>query len=102
MMPTGRTMSVSAYRKRHTWPAPCTGARRLLAVAIILTGLAVLTVAVGLAHGPAGRYQPAAAWMRMLSLSAPALWTPGSPMRHPEMVHPGVDLRFTVSTEIVP
>ena len=36
----------------------------------------------------------AGAWMKAMSLSAPALWTAGSPMRHPETVHPGVDLRL--------
>ena len=34
------------------------------------------------------------AWMNAMSLYAPALWTAGSPMRHPETLHPGVDLRF--------
>jgi hypothetical protein len=34
-----------------------------------------------------------ARWMRVLSLSAPALMPSGSPGRHPETVHPAIDLR---------
>ena len=41
-------------------------------------------------------------WMHVLSLSTPALWPAGSPRRHPETIHPAVDLRFAAGLENVP
>lgn len=49
-----------------------------------------------------GQADPAVVWMRGLALSAPALWTAGSPSRHPETIHPGVDLRFAAGLERSP
>ena len=95
-------MTDSIDRQRHPWPAPCRGARRLLATAVIVTGLCALVAAAGILRNISGQHETAAAWMKVLTLSAPAVWTAGSPMRHPEMSHPGVDLRFTIHTELAP
>lgn len=83
-------------------PAPCRGARRLLVVIMVVSLLATLATVVGLwLQGP--RHDNTAdAWMNALTLSAPALWTAGSPMRHPETVHPAVDLRFCAGLEATP
>jgi len=89
-------------RQRHPWPAPCRGARRLLATAVIVSGLCALVAAAGILHGISDQPETAATWMRALTLSAPAMWTAGSPMRHPEMSHPGVDLRFSIHRELAP
>jgi hypothetical protein len=40
--------------------------------------------------------------MKILTLSAPALWPAGSPMRHPETVHPAIDLRHIPGVERSP
>ena len=41
-------------------------------------------------------------WMQTLSLSNPALQGAGTPGRHPEMVHPAVDLGFAAGLEQIP
>lgn len=41
-------------------------------------------------------------WIQTLSLSNPALPPAGTPGRHPEMVHPAVDLRFAAGLEHMP
>ncbi|HSO19364.1 MAG TPA: hypothetical protein VLT88_07905 [Desulfosarcina sp.] len=81
------------------WPAPCRGARRLLAAVVVVTGLALLAAAGHAVFSVPDRHLAGGVWMNALTLSAPAMWTAGSPMRHPEMVHPGVDLRFTIAPE---
>ncbi|WP_372679197.1 hypothetical protein, partial [Desulfosarcina sp.] len=79
--------------KNHRQPTPCQGARRLLMIAAAASLLLLLAVAADqLLRGPHTN-DGAGAWMKAMTLSAPALWTAGSPMRHPETVHPGVDLR---------
>ena len=81
--------------KNHRPPAPCQGAQRLLTIAILASALVVLvTAADGLLRVP-HQDDAARAWMNELTLSAPALWAAGSPIRHPETVHLGVDLRFS-------
>jgi hypothetical protein len=78
----------------HLHPTPCQGARRLLTAAIIASMLVVLAVAAdGLLRVP-HQDDAARAWINALTLSAPALHAAGTPMRHPETMHPAVDLRF--------
>lgn len=79
----------------HWHPAPCRGARRLLIIAMGATLLTGLTMAAALLLRAPRQDEAAGMWMKALTLSAPALWTAGSPMRHPETVHPGVDVRFS-------
>ena len=89
--------------KNHRQPAPCRGARRLLMVAVSASMLLVLTTAADLLLRNARQDDGGAgAWMKAMTLSAPALWTAGSPMRHPETVHPGVDLRFSAGLVTAP
>lgn len=76
-------------------PAPCQGARRLLIIAISVSLLLVLTITVDQSLRVDQSHDGASVWMKAMHLSTPALWTAGSPMRHPEMLHPGVDLRFS-------
>lgn len=76
-------------------PAPCRGARRLLIMAISVSVLLVGITAADLFLRVDHQNDGARAWMKTMTLSAPALWPAGSPMRHPETVHPGVDLRFS-------
>ena len=80
-------------------PAPCRGAKRLLTIAIITCLLAVLGTAADLALRARTQDDASAAWMKAMNLTAPALWPAGTPMRHPETAHPGVDLRFSVGLE---
>ena len=96
-------MHTPPEEKNHRQPAPCRGARRLLMVAVSASMLLVLATAADLllrvTHQDDGG---ASAWMKAMTLSAPALWTAGSPMRHPETVHPGVDLRFSAGLVTAP
>jgi len=80
--------------KQYRYPAPCRGARRLLIIAIGASLLLVLTIVADHSLRVGHPHDSARAWMKTMHLSAPALWTAGSPMRHPETLHPGVDLRF--------
>lgn len=76
-------------------PAPCRSARRLLTVAIITSTLLVLATAGDWALRRSRQNDAAKSWMNALTLSAPALYPAGNPVRHPETVHPAVDLRFS-------
>ena len=95
-------MQPAPHEKNQRWPAPCRDARRLLQVTVILSGLIVLVTAAHLLWQGSRHHACAGRWMNALALSAPALWTAGSPKRHPETLHPGIDLRFTAGMEIVP
>ena len=96
-------MQPAPEEKNHRQPAPCRGARRLLMVAVSASMLLVLTTAADLLLRNARQDDGGAgAWMKAMTLSAPALWTAGSPMRHPETVHPGVELRFSAGLVTAP
>lgn len=95
-------MKPSVDEKSHWWPAPCRGARRLLWITILITGLILLTTAADLWWKGSHRHAADIKWMNTFSLSSPALWPAGSPLRHPETVHPAVDLRFFAGAEIEP
>ncbi len=96
-------MQITPEEKNHPQPAPCRGARRLLMVAVSASMLLVLATAADLLLRVAPQDDGgASAWMKAMTLSAPALWTAGSPQRHPETVHPGVDLRFSAGLVTAP
>ena len=86
----------------NLWPAPCRGARRLLGVVAVASGLIAAAVATHLTWSASRPIEEAEAWMRAFSLSAPALWPAGSPLRHPETLHPGIDLRMAPGMERLP
>lgn len=92
-------MKSASMHKETKAPAPCKGAGLLVAIAVAATALIVFSLAADLLirknHGPtaAGR------WMKSLALSAPALESAGTPLRHPETVHPSIDLRYTAGVE---
>jgi len=88
--------------KTRTDPAPCRGARRLLVGAFLAVVLMVLAVTADMLVRVSPQDSSAPAWITAFSPSAPALWPAGTPMRHPETVHPGVNLRFAAGLEIVP
>ncbi len=75
-------------------PAPCRLAGRLAAFLIAGSLLIVVAITADLLLRTPGQDAPAGQWMRRLNLSAPALWPAGSTMRHPEITHPGIDLRY--------
>ncbi len=87
-------MHTPPEEKNHRQPAPCLGARRLLMVAASTSMLLVFATAADQVLQVTHEGGSAGAWMKAMNLSAPALWAAGSPMRHPETVHPGVDLRL--------
>ena len=95
-------MHIPPEEKNHRQPAPCSGARHLLMVAAGASMLLVLATAADLSLRADHREDGASAWMKAMTLSAPALWIAGSPMRHPETVHPGVDLRFSAGLVAAP
>jgi len=95
-------MQSSSTEKIIASPAPLRKARNLLVVVAAATGLVVLTMGAHLLRSTPCGQDPAEQWMKNLALSAPALRPAGSPMRHPETVHPGVDLRFAIGMEIIP
>lgn len=95
-------MPISHPNKKRWYPAPCQNARRLLIIAISTTLFVVLAVGADLFLRVPHQGFTASQWMKELKLSAPALWTAGTPMRHPETIHPGVDLRFSPGLEISP
>lgn len=84
--------------RRHL--APCQGARRLLIIAIGATLVVVFAVATDLVLRTEN--DTASQWMKQLTLFTPASQTAGAPMRHPETIHPGVDLRYGAGLEIFP
>jgi len=84
------------------WPAPCRRARRLMAMAAAATLLFSLAIVADLFCRTPRQTAAAGQWIRALCLSGPALWPSGSPLRHPETVHPGVDLRFAPGSEAAP
>jgi len=86
----------------HQCPAPCRGAQRLLAIAISASVLLGLAATADLTLRSARQNDSANSWMKAMTLSAPALWPAGSPMRHPETLHPGVDLRFSAGLVAAP
>jgi hypothetical protein len=88
--------------KTRRSPAPCRGARRLLTVTILATTLAILAAGTDWLLRVPRQDRSAGLWMKVFSLSAPALHAAGSPLRHPETVHPAVDLRFSPGLEAVP
>ncbi|MGD9611197.1 MAG: hypothetical protein AB7U59_17505 [Desulfovibrionaceae bacterium] len=45
---------------------------------------------------------PTIVWMQTFALSRPALGPAGSSDRHPETLHPGIDLRITPGLEGTP
>ena len=95
-------MYPSFAEKKVRCPVPCRGARRLLIIAISTSVLLVLATAADQWLRVAHEDDSAGAWMKAMTLSAPALWTAGSPMRHPETVHPGVDLRLSAGLVTAP
>ena len=80
-------------------PAPCKGAGLLVAIAVAVTSLIVFSLVADLLiqknQGPAA----ACRWMKSLALSSPALWSAGTPLRHPETMHPAIDLRHSAGVE---
>jgi hypothetical protein len=88
--------------KIHPLPAPCQGARRLLTVAVIAGMLAVLATAADWLLRVPHQDDAARVWMNALTLSAAALHPAGTPIRHPETMHPAVDLRFSPGLETAP
>jgi len=95
-------MPPSLAEKKVRCPAPCRGARRLLIIAISTSMLLVLAIAADLSLRVDHQDDSASAWMRAMALSTPALWTAGSPMRHPEMLHPAVEVRFSAGLVTAP
>lgn len=95
-------MPISTTADHRTDPAPCRGARRLLAVVMGASLLMALGVTADLLLRAPHQGEDAKVWMRALALSTPALWPAGSPGRHPETIHPAVDLRFAAGLENVP
>ncbi len=90
-----RIMELQPEEKNHRQPAPCQGARHLLFVAILTSVLLVLATFTDWMLRVPHQNDAARVWMKELALTAPALWNAGSPMRHPETTHPGVDLRYS-------
>jgi hypothetical protein len=62
----------------------------------------MLVTATGLLLRASRQDEAAGAWMKALILSAPALQPAGDPLRHPEIQHPGVALRFAPGLAAVP
>ena len=83
-------------------PAPCRRARHLLTVAILTVTLVILAAGADWLLRVPRQDRSAGVWIKALSLSAPALHAAGSPLRHPETVHPAVDLRFSPGLETAP
>ena len=92
-------MKSASIHKVTKTPAPCKGAGLLVAIAVAATALIAFSLAADLLiqknQGPTA----ASRWMKVLALSAPALESAGTPMRHPETMHPAIDLRYTAGVE---
>lgn len=95
-------MPISTTADNRTDPAACRGARRLLAVVLGASLLMTMGLTADLLLRSVYQADEARIWMRALSLSTPALWPAGSPGRHPETIHPAVDLHFAAGLESVP
>jgi len=95
-------MNASSTERRREQPAPCRKARNLLISVVAATGLLVFVTGSHLLVRTHHDQATAERWMQTLSLSAPALWPAGSPRRHPETLHPGIDLRHAVGVEPLP
>lgn len=95
-------MPISTTADNRTDPAACRGARRLLVVILGASLLMVMGLTADLLLRSVYQADEAKIWMRALSLSTPALWPAGSPGRHPETIHPAVDLHFAAGLESVP
>jgi hypothetical protein len=92
-------MKSASIHKETKTPAPCKGAGLLVAIAVAATALVVFSLAADLLIRKDQGATVAGRWMKSLALSAPALWSAGTPLRHPETVHPGIDLRYTAGME---
>ncbi len=77
-------------------------ARRLLTSALVLSLVVFTAIVVDLQLRAHHQDETAQAWMHALTLSAPVLWTAGTPRRYPEMTHPGVALNHSPVVEAVP
>ena len=98
-----RYIMMPAKKESMDWqPAPLHKARWLLGTAIIVSSLIAIAMAAHLVWHDSEHHAVAGSWMKTLALSAPALWPAGSPMRHPETVHPAVDLRLVPGMETAP
>jgi hypothetical protein len=95
-------MPISTTADNRTDPAACRGARRLLVVVLGTSLLMAMGLTADLLLRSVYQADEAKIWMRALSLSTPALWPAGSPGRHPETIHPAVDLHFAAGLESVP
>lgn len=62
-------------------------------MALGISLIAAVTLGIGLLRHTPDQEADTVMWMRVLCLSAPALMPSGSPGRHPETVHPAIDLR---------
>ena len=90
-------------KEQTDWqPAPLKKARCLLGIAVVASSLIVIAMTTHLVWPGFRHHAHAGHWMKILTLSAPALWPAGSPMRHPETMHPSIDLRFSPGVEHVP
>ena len=78
----------------HPTPAPCRTARCILIIMAAVSLLAGALPAADLLLRSRDQDRPAAQWMAALHLFAPALDAAGTSRRHPETLHPAVDLRF--------
>ena len=87
---------------RRKYPAPCRGARVLLAIAMGASLVIATGTLAGFLLRPSNAGQNNPSWMRVLSLSAPALAPAGSAVRHPETLSPAIDLRFAAGLEPPP
>lgn len=90
------------FLEKYRQPAPCREARRLLIIIVSAVVLVMLAATADLLLRAYRQDEAAAAWMKPLALSAPALQPAGDPLRHPELQHPGVDLRYAPNMAAVP
>jgi len=74
----------------------------MLIIIVCVSVLVMLAATADLLLRASRQDEAAAAWMKPLALSAPALQPAGQPLRHPELQHPGVDLRFAPYLAAVP
>ena len=83
-------------------PAPCRGARNLLAGVIGACLVILLGVGADMLLRAPDQAADSGIWVHIFSFSSPALHSPGTPGRHPETIHPAVDLRFAAGLETAP
>ena len=99
-MPPPTDRAIAAGPDDHgAVPAPCRGARGMLVLTLLIVLLTILFV-IGdrLTTGPHPEDR-AGGWISHFHLSGPALWPAGTPARHPETGHPGVDPRCCAGLE---